>query len=333
MRRRQGIGLLTCLLLTLPVAAQTPKSASLASKLGFAENEIVVLLHADDVGLVDSTIPSVIQLFQEGLVKSASIMVGGPAAESALQTPPRFGFDDLGLHLCLAGEQHWRPLAPAKQVPSLVDAKGFLHDNPISLFFFGKTPDVQTELEAQIQSALARGLRPTHLDAHMGATFYQSSWLSSYLNLARKYQIPPMVPRWSEDLKNLLGPAGHLLQFWVPDVLKKVEDHGFLTLDYLHIFDFPHESTSYESRKRQYLDLLSGLKPGVNLILFHPAHDSPKFRQLLRSRPKDIVRLHEHRVFQDPDVRQLIQQRGFRLIGWKDIQAIYPWAQVREFSP
>ena len=55
--------------------------------------------------------------------------------------------------------------APADKVPSLVDENGYFHhDWEQNEHIDAK--EVEIELRAQIERALAMGVRPTHLDSH-----------------------------------------------------------------------------------------------------------------------------------------------------------------------
>ena len=60
-------------------------------RLGYSETDRVVVLHADDIGMCQSTIPAIDNLFNAGIISSAAVMVPCPwfpaAAEYARRTP------------------------------------------------------------------------------------------------------------------------------------------------------------------------------------------------------------------------------------------------------
>ena len=76
---------------------------------------------------------------------------------------------DLGVHLTLTNEwdhYRWPSVAPQQTVPTLVDSYGLLHDLE-TIFEQDIDPaEVEIELCAQIDKALAFGIQPTHLDTH-----------------------------------------------------------------------------------------------------------------------------------------------------------------------
>ncbi|MBN8908422.1 MAG: ChbG/HpnK family deacetylase, partial [Rhodospirillales bacterium] len=60
----------------------------------------------------------------------------------------------------------------------------------------------EAELRAQIEHCLAAGMRPTHIDAHMGAAML-AELLPAHVSLAREYELLPVLPRsitWPPDL-------------------------------------------------------------------------------------------------------------------------------------
>src|SRR5215467_3357135 len=141
---------------------------TLAEKLGYAKDTKLLLIHADDIAETHAVNAATFQALESGAVNSASIMVPCPwfpeAADYA-KSHPEF---DFGLHLTLTSERvyyRWGPVAGPGKVPSLVDSNGYFHHDwdqhpPI------EAKDVERELRAQIERALAMGVRPTHFDSH-----------------------------------------------------------------------------------------------------------------------------------------------------------------------
>ena len=190
---------------------------------------------------------------------------------------------------------------------------------------------MEAELEAQIQAALRMGLNPSHIDTHMGAVFYRPSFLAAYLRLAKKYQLVPMVPKWSHGLQSLLGPVSKPVSFFVNPLLKKIEEAGYLLLDDFYIFPFPSKDVTYAERKAQYVNVVKNLRPGVTEIILHPAFADREFQQkILANSPGEIVRDHEANLLTDPDFKKLIEREGIHLIQLRDLQKVYPWADLRE---
>jgi predicted glycoside hydrolase/deacetylase ChbG (UPF0249 family) len=100
---------------------------------------------------------------------------------------------DFGLYLTLTSERvyyRWGPVAPADKVPSLVDQNGyFYHDWEDNEHINVK--EVEIELRAQIERALAMGVRPTHLDSHQYRLLMNGKeLLNIMLRLAHEYKLP-----------------------------------------------------------------------------------------------------------------------------------------------
>ena len=53
-----------------------------------------------------------------------------------------------------------------------------------------KLDEVERELRAQVERALAIGIKPTHLDSHMGALFSNPQLFGVYAKVARSYRLP-----------------------------------------------------------------------------------------------------------------------------------------------
>jgi predicted glycoside hydrolase/deacetylase ChbG (UPF0249 family) len=306
------------------LSALTAQAKTLNERLGFSPQDKVLLIHIDDIGAYSAVAPAARDVLNFGLAKSVSGLTPAPAFEEAL-TDSKIVGEDFGVHITLTSEPRptgWTPAAGSAAVPSLVDGKGHLLTSFWKLYMKADEADVRKEIEAQIQKALASGLRPTHLDTHVGTVFFKKAWFEHYLSLARKYRIAPMVPRWSKELKEQMGWLGTVMNFLVPGMLKKVGEAGFLQLDAIYILPFPKKDIGYEARRQKYVDILKNLKPGVSQIIIHPAGES--------SSPGEDVRLYEAKIFQEPAIADLIREQGIHLIGWKQIADVYPWDEVRE---
>src|SRR5215468_9572960 len=147
--------------------AQT-MSPTLAEKLGHSRDSRLLIVHADDVGMTHSINAATIAALDSGLVNSASIMVPCPWFPEIADYAKVHPEIDFGLHLTMTAERvyyRWGPVAPQDQVPSLVDANGYFHhDWSPSTHIDPK--DAERELRAQVERALAMGVKPTHFDSH-----------------------------------------------------------------------------------------------------------------------------------------------------------------------
>src|SRR5271157_4057137 len=86
-----------------------------------------LIVNADDFGLTEEVSIGIVDAHVHGIVTSATIMANGAAFDAAVSISrhvPRLG---IGVHLNLTSGE---PVAPARNIPSLVDRNGRLHWSP-----------------------------------------------------------------------------------------------------------------------------------------------------------------------------------------------------------
>jgi hopanoid biosynthesis associated protein HpnK len=129
-----------------------------------------LIVNADDFGASSAINAAVRQAHQEGILTSASLMVGGAAWEEAVaiaRAHPRLG---VGLHLTLVCG---RPVLPPGQIPGLLGPDATrLDDRPVRAglrWFFrpGLRAQLEAEIRAQFERFAATGLRLDHVNGHL----------------------------------------------------------------------------------------------------------------------------------------------------------------------
>ena len=127
-----------------------------------------LIINADDLGYSPAVNRAITDLFQAGLVTSASILVNLPHSEEGAQIAARHPRLSVGVHLNLS---KGCPLLPAARLPSLVDETGHFWNSAIlyrrALLRQINWYEVAAELEAQVQWAVRRGLHLDNLDSHV----------------------------------------------------------------------------------------------------------------------------------------------------------------------
>ena len=132
---------------------------------------INVIFNADDLGYHHLRDDAIVEAMVNGVVTSASLMVNGKSAVSAVDKAARAGLQ-MVLHLNIT---EGKPISPPEQIPSLVHQE--------SKYFLGKEGfwkatklgaidmhDISTEVEAQLEKYKALvGDYPTHVDGHQHA--------------------------------------------------------------------------------------------------------------------------------------------------------------------
>jgi hopanoid biosynthesis associated protein HpnK len=128
-----------------------------------------LIVNADDFGLHEEINKGIIKGYQEGFVTSTSLMCSAPAFENAVALAKENPGLGIGIHLTLVGSVP--SVLPKEKISSLVNDKGLFPENYVAfakMFYTGQVKMVQLELElrAQIEKALATGLNITHVDSH-----------------------------------------------------------------------------------------------------------------------------------------------------------------------
>lgn len=148
-----------------------------------------VIFNADDFGLTRAVNAGIMEAYEHGLLKSASLMVTAEAADDAVAWAKARPGLDVGLHIALTEE---RPALPPEQIPSLV-TDGRFYPRRGTVFFryaIGRwdVAEAAAEIAAQWNRLLGYGLEPSHLDGHQH--LHLLPWLfPSVIALARGHRI------------------------------------------------------------------------------------------------------------------------------------------------
>lgn len=127
-----------------------------------------IIINADDFGLCEGVNRAVAQAHSSGVLTSATIMVNMPSAVDAVKIAKELPTLGVGVHLNLT---EGPPVSKEACVECLIDADGQFARSPIKLSLLSMAGHsirnaIRTELAAQIQWVIGRGLKPTHLDSH-----------------------------------------------------------------------------------------------------------------------------------------------------------------------
>ena len=161
----------------------------------------IVIPHVDDLGATHGANAAFFALAAAGRVTCGSVMVPGPWFSEIADADPAL---DIGIHLTLTSEwaqYRWAPISTRSRASGLIDDDGYFWRDVPSLARHVVPEAAEAELRAQIERALARGMRPTHLDAHMAAAMLPAL-LPAHVGLAREFGLFPVLPRsirWAPD--------------------------------------------------------------------------------------------------------------------------------------
>src|SRR5947207_12432855 len=151
---------------------QAPTSmTTIQERLGYPRDARLLVIHADDAGMAHSVNRATLEALEQGWITSASILVVCPWLPEVARWAKAHPDADLGIHLALNSEwttYRWGPVTSKDQVPSLLDAQGYMPLDEDQVVKNAKVAEVERELRAQIDRARAFGINLTHLDTHMG---------------------------------------------------------------------------------------------------------------------------------------------------------------------
>jgi len=277
-------------------------------------DEKLLIIHADDVGMCHSANEATMLALESGIVTSGSIMVPCPwfleIAEYCRQNPEA----DLGIHVTLTSEwkhYRWRPVSPINKVPGLIDQEGYLWHSEKDVAKHASPAEVEIEIRAQVQRAIDFGIKPTHIDTHMGTVYETPEFFAAYCKVAREFDLPPMI----------ISPESEVVKLRLNDpsaapILSalKILANEFPLLDELAPGVEPKE---LDLRREGYKEVIRNLKPGVTQIILHLGLDHVEMRNITSSW---LARYNDFRIFNDPEMKNFIQEQGVKLIGWREMR-------------
>ena len=163
-----------------------------------------VVLHVDDLGASHAANAAWGHLVREGRVTCGSVMVPGPWFREVVEAVAADPTLDVGVHLTLTSEWdrcRWAPISTTSRASGLIDDDGYFWRDIASLRRHLVPEAAEAEMRAQIERAVAAGLRPSHIDAHMAAAMLPDL-LEAHVRLGREYRLFPVLPRsitWAPD--------------------------------------------------------------------------------------------------------------------------------------
>lgn len=152
-----------------------------------------VVLRLDDVGMNHSVNSAIARVAATGMPFSVSVMFACPWYEEAVDILKRNPHVAVGVHLTLNSEwrnYRWGPVLGKVAVPSLVDSVGYFL--PSTNAFLARKYDlgeVERELTAQMDRAMASGLKIAYIDHHMGTAVATPELRVVLERVAKKYNV------------------------------------------------------------------------------------------------------------------------------------------------
>ena len=267
-----------------------------------------LMIHADDLALCHAKNAATIRAMEYGSINSGSIMTTcpwiGEIAAFARSKPDI----DLGVHLTLTNEwdhYRWQSVAPQDTVSTLVDGHGLLHDLKTIFEEEIDPAEVEIELCAQIDKALAFGIEPTHLDTHDFVLLKRRDLLATYLNVARNYGLPALFhPGFVED--NFGVDASGIYSgedVWIDRI----------------VMAFPDDYAT--GLAKFYTQTLQTLQPGLTVLLVHPAYDTPELQAITTDNIDCCAdwRQQDFDFFSGNVCKQILEEEGIQMVTWRGL--------------
>ena len=291
----------------LALSAAAGQTMTLAARLGYPADAKLLILHGDDLGVAHSVNAASLDALDRGAITSASIMMPTPWVTEVAAWASTHPDADLGLHLTLTSEwqtYRWGSVESKDKVPSLLDADGTFPSDVPPVATRARAPEVERELRAQVERALAMGIHPTHLDSHMGALFATNDLIATYIKVAHDYHLPFLALRGA--------PPGVTVVPLAPNdiVLDEVIVAGP---------DVPRDRW-----KQFYLDAIAKLKPGLTEIIVHLGHDDAELQAVTVDHEPygSAWRQRDYELVTSAEFKQALRDHNVRLVRWRDLQKL-----------
>ncbi|MNZ77885.1 hypothetical protein D3C78_964410 [compost metagenome] len=231
---------------------------------------------------------------------------------------------DVGVHFTFTSEwdgYRWGPVYRSGSTASLVTKEGYFPKDCLTFEQQADPEQVRVELIAQIERALALGMKPSHADNHMGSLYGLATgrhFLPIVLDVCAAYGLPFRLPRFLLQENGQVAPPELAEQAKL--LAQLADSKGVIILDYLLGLPFQlQEGESYDSLKKDMQQLLRGLRSGVSELIIHPSFVTDELQAFHRQPAKRGMELE---LFRDKEIRSMIKDEGIRIIRWSELQRL-----------
>lgn len=260
------------------------------------DTAIRLIVRGDDMGYAHSGNEALIECYKNGIETSIEVIVPSPWFPEAVKLLEENPTVDVGIHLTLTSEWDnvkWRPLTDC---PSLKDKDGYFYP----MVFPNKNypgraikenawdiADIEKEFRAQIEMAINKIPRISHVSAHMGCTDISKDVAALTQKLAKEYKI-------NIDL------AANNVQY-AP-------------------FDGPHATAA--EKVNSFINMLNKLETGKTyLFVEHPGLNNHELKAIHHIGYENVAedRQGVTDLFTSEKVKAAIKAKGIQLISYKDL--------------
>jgi chitin disaccharide deacetylase len=272
--------------------------------LAYPADARFLFVHADDFGMCHAINEAIIRSLEEGIVGSTSVMVPCPWALHALawlkEAPDDVAF---GVHLTSVSEfplYRWGPISCRTEVPSLVDEAGYFYPESRIEEFLEQVDvgELEREYRAQIEHVLDVGLRPTHLDSHLGIHIRREEIFEMTLGLAREYSLP-------------------IRAYYRPFFIEEMRRRGYPPNDHELMDSYVLDTVD---KAALYARMLRALPIGLSEWAVHPGIGNAELRAAM---PSWRVRQSDLDFVVSQEARAILEEEGITLVDYRALQALW----------
>ena len=281
-----------------------------------------LIVNADDYGMCNAANEAVEELFLGGWLKSSTIMMPCPGAEHAVQ----FSIDHpeyaIGIHTTLTSEwskYRWKPLTDGK---TLLDEEGFMWHESDQVEKNASYEDIEKEVRAQIDLAHKMGMKPSHIDNHMGSLYGHYTGRLGLSKLALKIcgSYGYAYRLYTKADKRICPNGTPYALYAAVTILSKHwgKKYNVVIPDYLLFPDWNDDMrVSYEVYRDTILKIWTDIpEGGVTETFVHPSVESDELKGITG---RWLDRVWEYQLMKDPYVHQYLKDHGVELISYREL--------------
>jgi predicted glycoside hydrolase/deacetylase ChbG (UPF0249 family) len=301
--------LASVVVLALLVAANVHgQTKTVAERLGYPADSKLLIIHADDLAVAHSVDAASFDALNKNAVTSASIMVPCPWLNEVAAYAKSHPDADLGLHLTLTSEWkifRWGPVESKDKVTSLLDPSGYLWPETAPAAANEKSQEVEREIRAQIETAIAVGIQPSHLDSHMGVLFSKPELFAVYVKVAHEYKMPffsVKIPGLSSQVLALFSDKDVVVDSLV----------------------MANPTVGTGEWKNFYLNAVRNLKPGLTEMIVHLGHDDAELQAVTLDHPDfdSAWRQRDYDFVTSAEFKKALDENHVVLVKWKELKRL-----------
>ncbi len=280
-----------------------------------------LIVNADDYGMCDSANAAVEELFLGGHLKSATIMMPCLGAEHAVEFSKAHPEYAIGVHTTLTSEwskYRWKPLTDGK---SLLDEEGFMWHESDQVEKNAKYDEVEKEVRAQIDLAHSMGMKPSHIDNHMGSLYGMFTFRLSFFKMALRIcgDYGYAYRLFTKAHKDLCfgGIPYPVFKFAAALARHLSKKYNVILPDYLLFPEWTDDfRSSYEDYRDKLLNIWINIPEGITETYVHPSLETDEIKSIT-GRWRD--RVWEYQLMKDPYVHNYLKEHGVELISYREL--------------